>query len=282
MTPATAAAMRAALEARLVSQAAEARVEAGRLRRRLVFQRLLRRLSEDDRWVLKGGYLLEARLAGGARTTRDLDLASANAAALGPLRETLDEVLARDPDGDFLRFTVTGSAPLAADDAGLGGWRFSIDARLAGRTFDRVRLDVVGRVAETWGGTEIVGLAAPVTGLNLGEAQVVAVNVAQHAAEKFHALCRTYAGARPSTRVKDLVDIVLMIEAGMLPDPRLADRLRAVFAARDGRDPPHDLPEPPASWARDYAVLTADLGVGADTVSAAVALSSRIYADALA
>lgn len=282
MTPATATAMRAALETRLVNQAAAAGIEAGRLRRRLVFQRVLRRLSQDDRWVLKGGYLLEARLAGGARTTRDLDLASAHATELGELREALDDALARDPDGDFLRFTVTGSSPLAADQAGSGGWRFSIDARLAGRTFDRVRIDVVGRIAETSGGTEIVELAAPVTGLALGAAQVVAVDVAQHAAEKFHALCRTYAGDRPSTRVKDLVDVVLLTEAGLLPDPALADRLRSVFADRDGRDPPPRLPEPPTSWAGDYAVLIADLGVGTDTVDAAMTIASRVYADALA
>jgi hypothetical protein len=274
--------MRAALEARLVNQAAAAGVEAGRLRRRLVFQRVLRRLSGDDRWVLKGGYLLEARLAGGARTTRDLDLVTAHATELGQLLEALEGVLARDPDGDFFRFTVTSTSPLAADEAGFGGWRFSIDARLAGRAFDRVRIDVVGRIAETAGGTEIVEVAAPIIGMDLGSAHVVAVDVAQHAAEKLHALCRTYAGDRPSTRVKDLVDVVLLIEAGALPDPRLADRLRTVFAARDGRDPPPGLPEPPASWARDYAVLVADVGVGTETVDAAMALASRLYAEALA
>lgn len=273
--------MRAALETRLVNQAAEVGVEPGRLRRRLVFQRVLRRLSADDRWVLKGGYLLEARLAAGARTTRDLDLASEHAAELGHLREALEDALDRDPDGDFFRFTVTGSAPLADDQTGLGGRRFSIDARLAGRTFDRVRIDVVGRIAETSGATEIIEVAPPITGLDFGVAQVVAVDVAQHAAEKFHALCRTYAGNRPNTRVKDLVDVVLMVEAGLLPDPRLGDRLRQVFAARDARDPPAQLPEPPASWARDYAVLIADLGTAADSVQTALGLAFRVYADAL-
>lgn len=212
MSPATAAAMRAALEARLVNQAAQAGVEAGWLRRRLTSQRVLRRLPDDDRWALKGGYLLEARLAGGARTTRDLDLASAHAADLNHPRKALHDALTRDADGDFVRFTVTHSAPLAADETGLG---------------------------------------------------------------------RRYAGDQPSTRVKDLVDVVLLIEAELLPGTRLADRLCRGFARRDGRDPPAQLLKPPASWGRDYGVLVADRAVGSDNAHAAMALASLVYADAL-
>lgn len=282
MTPATAAAMRAALEARLVNQAAELGIEAGRLRRRLVFQRIARRLSDDDRWVLKGGYLLEARLAHRARTTRDLDLATALAADADPLREAFAAVLDRDPDTDFLRFSITGASALRPDGAGHGGRRFSVEVRMAGRIFDRVRVDVVARVGETSGGTELITLPAPVDGVDLGPANVLAVDVAQHAAEKFHAICRTYAGDRPSTRVKDLVDVVLLVEAGLLPDPRLPDRLRTVFAARDGQDPPLDLPEPPASWARDYEALITDVGAATATVEAAMAVATAVFRQALA
>lgn len=281
MSPATAAAMRAALETRLVNQAANQDLEAGRLRRRLVFQRIMRRLSDDDRWVLKGGYLLEARLQEKARSTRDLDLASSLAVELEPVRDVLEAALDRDPDGDFFRFAITGVTALRADDSGQGGWRFSVDARLAGRTFDRVRVDVVARVGETSGSTEPIELPVPVVGVDLGPARVLAVDVAQHAAEKFHAICRSYAGDRPSTRVKDLVDLVLLAEAGLLPDVRLGMRLRSVFADRDGRDPPPELPEPPASWARDYAALVGDLGVGTNTVATAMAVASTVYRQAL-
>ncbi len=90
MTPSSAAAMRAALEARLVNQAQSQGVDAGRLRRRLVFQRVLRRLAADDRWILKGGFLLEARLSDRARTTRDLDLASVHASDLDAVRDALE------------------------------------------------------------------------------------------------------------------------------------------------------------------------------------------------
>lgn len=282
MTPATAAAMRAALETRLVNQAADLGTEAGRLRRRLVFQRIMRRLSDDERWVLKGGYLLEARLEHRARTTRDLDLASALAIDVEPLRDALEAALDRDPDSDFFRFSITGASALRADDAGQGGWRFSVEARMAGRVFDRVRIDVVARVGETFGGTELINLPAPVNGVDLGSARVVAVDVAQHAAEKFHAICRSYSGNRPSTRVKDLVDVVLLVEAGLLPDPRLPERLRMLFMARDGKEPPTELPEPPASWARDYEALITEVGAATGSVAAAMSLATAVYRQALA
>jgi len=282
VTPATAAAMRAALEARIVSQAANGGLDAGRLRRRLVFQRVVRRLDGDDRWVLKGGYLLEARLAAGARTTRDLDLASGVANDLDGLRDAFDEALTRDPDGDFFRFTTTKNTRLDVDQAGQGGWRFSVQASMAGRIFDQVRVDIVERVTETDDGTEVIELASPITGVSFTPARVFAVDVAQHAAEKFHALCRIYSADRPNTRVKDLVDVVLLAEAGLLPDQRLGDRLRVVFASRDHLDPPPTLPTPPSSWERDYLSLVVELPVTTDSVGAAMEVAQQLYRQALA
>lgn len=273
--------MRAALESRIVGQARDMTIEPGRLRRRFVFQRVLRRLSEDPGWVLKGGYLLESRLAGGARTTRDLDLANAGSGEEAEFRRALERPLAPDPDGDFLEFAVARAIPLRTDLSGRGGWRFGLTATLAGRTFDRVRLDVAERVAEVAGGTEILEIASPVRGVGLAPARVTAVDVAQHAAEKFHALCRLYAGGRPSTRVKDLVDLVLLAEAGLLPDARLGTRLRSVFAVRDGTDPPKHLPDPPAAWDSDYPVMIAGLEVACANVASAMVTARQLYRDAL-
>jgi Nucleotidyl transferase AbiEii toxin, Type IV TA system len=46
------------------------------LQRRVAFERFLARLflTGDERWTLKGGYALEPRLGGRARTTLDIDL----------------------------------------------------------------------------------------------------------------------------------------------------------------------------------------------------------------
>lgn len=274
--------MRAALEARILGQATARGTDAGRLRRRLVFQRVLRRLADDDRWVLKGGYLLEARVLARARATRDLDLVSAEAGDVEQLRCALEDALACDPDGDFFRFGIRQARPLGGGADDQSGWRFSLVVLLNDRVFDTVRIDIVERVEETVGGTETVELPSPVAGVAFTSAHVLAVDVAQHAAEKFHALCRTYASDRPSTRVKDLVDIVLLVDVGLLPDARLGDRLRAVFSSRDSTDPPSGLPDPPVAWRIDYTALVAELDVSAREVALAMRVANEVYEQALA
>jgi hypothetical protein len=69
----TSAAFRTALEARLKA-AQHGGVGLARLRKRVVFERLLARLYAvaPDAWVLKGGFALELRLGAQARTTKDI------------------------------------------------------------------------------------------------------------------------------------------------------------------------------------------------------------------
>lgn len=76
MTYATAQALRMALEQRLLTRSQETGVSLDRLRRRVVFERVVARLqsAEPGRWVLKGGMALEVRLHDRARLTKDLDL----------------------------------------------------------------------------------------------------------------------------------------------------------------------------------------------------------------
>jgi hypothetical protein len=273
-------ALRSALEARILAHARAHALDPSQIRRRLVFQRVLSRLADDDSWVLKGGFLLEARLPNVARTTRDLDLVREGDSA--QIEEALIKALSATRGGDFFRFVITRSTPLSLDGSGLGGFRFGVDSTLDGRTFERIRIDVVERMAEVQGGTETVTIDSPITGVELGPAHVLAVDVAQHAAEKFHAMSRLYAGYRPSTRVKDLVDVVLLAEAGLLPHAHLLDRLLVVFQERDGMAPEHRLPTPPASWKDDYAAIAAPLLMSANTLSKAFAIADSIYSEALA
>jgi hypothetical protein len=63
--------------------------------------------------------------------------------------------------------------------------------------------------------------------------------------------------------VKDLVDLILLIEAGLLTPERLGARLHHVYAMRDKSLPPCELPPPPASWTRPYAAMATDLGLAA-------------------
>ena len=77
MRYASTTAFRAALESRLKAARTDA-VGISRLRKRVVFERLIARLNEiaPDAWVLKGGFALELRLGAQARTTKDVDVDS--------------------------------------------------------------------------------------------------------------------------------------------------------------------------------------------------------------
>jgi len=273
--------MRASLDARLTSAATELGIDPGPLRRRLVFQRILRRIGPVDSWVLKGGFLLETRLRQGFRSTRDLDLVTDLAHDLETLTRELERLMSADPDDDFFIFRITGTRPLADDTAGRRGWKISLDAMLDGRPFDRVRLDVMQRFEETSGGREMVAISPPIRGLGLAVADVQSVDLAQHAAEKLHALTKMYAGERVSTRVKDLVDLTLMLEAGFLPDSRLRQRLTAVFASRDGGLPPMGLPTPAARWSSDFTTLVTGTPAAGVTLEQAFAAVSEMYANAV-
>lgn len=72
----SAGAFRTALERRLQTLAEQGEIPLVRLRKLVVFDRLLARLLvvAPDRWVLKGAVALHFRVGPHFRTTRDLDL----------------------------------------------------------------------------------------------------------------------------------------------------------------------------------------------------------------
>jgi hypothetical protein len=104
---------------------------------------------------LSGFSTLEFRLQGRARATKDLDLAVTSSSADGPtVLELLIGWLSEDPDGHWFSFRVKEPAALAADGAGRGAWRFSVEAWLAGQVFTSIRwASSATRVARAFGGT---------------------------------------------------------------------------------------------------------------------------------
>src|SRR6185312_5741586 len=101
----TAIAFRRALEDRLLDRSRSTGLSLIRLRRMVVFERLLARLLvvAPDRWLLKGGLALDLRLGERARTTRDMDLSRHDdeAIATADLRQAQAV-----PFGDFFTFSV--------------------------------------------------------------------------------------------------------------------------------------------------------------------------------
>lgn len=260
---ATAGALRAALETRLLEQSGRDDGDLQRLRRQVAFDRLLARMfapahAARDGWVLKGGYALELRFRQ-ARTTKDLDLTvRVVAAGLGveqttvaSLRERLQTAAAvRLPD--FFTFVV-GEVMLTLDQAPEGGARFPVDARIDGRTFVKFHVDLGA-------GDEVLDPLDQVVGKDwLGFAGITpvvvpALSAEQHWAEKLHAYTRAREG-RTNTRVKDLIDLVLLIDRKTLDRDRVLFAVQATFDRRRTHDIPPELPAPPAAWEKSFAAL---------------------------
>lgn len=273
MTYESSAALRTALEARLGNRSRETGVDLERLRRRAAFERLLVRLElgAPNRWIVKGGMALEVRLGDRARSTRDLDLALREPSSNGDaVRELLIECLSVDREDDRFEFRVGEPTALSPSEAGRPGWRFSIDARLGGRTFASVRVEVVARAGEI-SKTQRVELPGVLEFAGLGRHKVEVVDPAQHFAEKVHAFTRSY-GNRPNTRVRDLPDIVLLIDDGLQPTAELFSIVSHLFAVRATHDLPDDLPDPPTFWQESYPTIAEELDVSAKTLEAAMAL----------
>ena len=243
------------------------------------------RASVSENWVLKGGFCLEVRLGTAARTTKDLDLALVTDEQVGSVLDVQDllfaEVSATTP-ADGFRFDVGLPAPISADELGNPGWRITIRSTVGGDHFESVKVDVVARPGEIAGGVETLVLKPLLPGVAGHDPVAVhAVDVHQHAAEKLHAYARVYARDRPSSRVKDFVDLVLLTEAGVLSREPLSTRLRQVYAVRDASTPPPDLPPPPASWTAPYATMAAELGLTASTAEQGWATVAAEYRLAL-
>lgn len=276
------AALRQALLKRLANQAADLGLPSERLQRRATFERLLVRLehARPGRFVLKGGMALDVRLGARARRTRDLDLVVRDEIADGTaLREIVIECLLDDPDGDGFEFLVGAPREIRADEAGRPGWGLPVDARLAGTTFARVKVEIVDRADEITG-VQRIGLPGVLAFAGMPVADVEAVDFAQHFAEKLHAYTRRY-GDRENSRAKDLVDMAILIEERVDPGAALA-AARHVFAVRELHVLPSELPDPPAFWREDYARLVQDLDVAARTVDDAMTVVRAFWAQALA
>ncbi|MGP3958511.1 nucleotidyl transferase AbiEii/AbiGii toxin family protein [Nonomuraea sp. 3N208] len=231
----------------------------------------------EDRWVLKGGTSLEFRLDGRARATKDLDLALRDGPCDGAgLREELIDTLANDVDQDGFVFSVGRPAALDADAAGRPGWRFSVDSALAGKTFAQIRLDIVLRDEEL-ASTERILLPGVLAFANVPARLMESVDRRQHFAEKLHALTRDY-GSRPNTRIKDLVDLILLIEDGLLADSGLLLVMRHVFAVRATHSVPGGIPDPPPVWESDYPRLAEGVTYASPDLSSALDLLRAFWA----
>ena len=276
-TYATAGAFRRALEERLKRASLTEQIDPNRLRRQVSFDRLLPRLFREDPapWVLKGGYALELRFKA-ARSTVDIDLTVQRVAASagGDENQVVRQMLqsaAAVALGDWFEFTI-GPPVMDLTAAPYGGARYPVEARMDERIFARFHLDagvgdVVMRPLETivcrdW--LEFAGIES---------SRVLMIAREQQFAEKIHAY--TLPRNAANSRVKDLVDLALLIGSGGLDKQRILDALRLTFERRGTHDLASLLP-PPADWQIPFQALAEECGLPTDVAAVFAAVQEFV------
>lgn len=258
-------AFRQALQARLRSVAAERDLSVQDVQIKFLIERLLARLFhlDDPPWVLKGGFAMELRYRPHARTTKDVDLTIRTtderelAERLAAIREQLQEAAELDLS-DHLEFRIA-SATKQLPGAPQGGASFPVDALLVGKTYGRFHIDVgfgdpVQGEPDVLTGDDMLAFAG------IGPARALAVPKAQQFTEKLHAYTYVW-DDRENTRVKDLVDMVMLIQRGELDVEQVRSAVDETFARRNTHNLPDQLKQPPAAWAAEFPAMAKQAGL---------------------
>lgn len=220
------------------------------------FDRFLSRVfadGEQSEWLLKGGMSMLARVPR-SRTTKDVDLAAQQAGDLAEAERSLSALVAAGL-GDHLTFRLIRSerTGLGDNQPGVATRRFvyvCLDIH-TDRQIDTMTVDVVVGPAPV-GRPEVI---EPANRLHLHRPLVTypyrLYPIADQIADK---VCATmdanYPGGRRSSRVKDLVDLVVLAHTQTVD----LHELRRAIAAKQvlGGIEPFEHFEIPADWSRTY------------------------------
>ncbi len=177
-----------------------------------------------------------------------------------PILDSLQEVVAVDLR-DFFVYRV-GKATADLDGAPYGGARYPLVSILGSSPFARFHVDIgvgdpVLHSPETircrnW--LEFAGIPA---------AEVPVISAEQHFAEKMHAYTLPRL-ASPNSRVRDLVDLLLLVEAGSLSTERINEAIERTFDRRATHPVPIALKAPARDWEKPFASLAAECDIDAD------------------
>jgi len=175
------------------------------LQRQMAYDRLLERLyTVDDGWVVKGATALLARGIG-VRATIDIDIYRERSGeqAVAEFREAASRDI-----GDWFTFEL-GPGRAVASDAAV---RFPVTAYVGTATWAAFHVDLVGSDLRMTGHPEHVAPLARVSMPDIEQHGYRAYPLVDHIADKITATVQRYGKqARPSTRFKDLVDLVAIV-----------------------------------------------------------------------
>ncbi len=222
---ATPAAFRRVLTDRLKAAAKEGRWTLQQLQRQVGYDRLLARLYLiDDGWIVKGATALLARDIG-VRGSLDVDLYREVA------REIADEEVRRAAAtdlGDWFRFEIGGGI-----DIGNHSVRLPVNATIGATTWVEFHVDLVGSDLRMTGQPEDVPPLARGVIPEVEQRGYRAYPLVDHVADKIAATYERHGEERrPSTRYRDLVDLVAIVTGASVEAAAQCVALRSEFERR--------------------------------------------------
>jgi Nucleotidyl transferase AbiEii toxin, Type IV TA system len=241
------AAFRRALTDKLKMVAQDSKWTVTQLQRQIAYDRLLERLyAVDEGWVLKGATALLARDLG-VRASIDIDVF--RAVALEVAERELREAAALDL-GDW--FVFEAGPPQASGD-GTSGVRVPIRALIGPTDWARFHVDLVGNEVTMTGAPEQMPALARVTMPDVEQHGYRVYPLVDHVADKIAATFDRYGKARaPSTRYKDLVDLVAIASAASVEAEAQIAALRSEAERRSIELPPVFAIPDREAWKRGY------------------------------
>lgn len=197
-----------------------------------------------------------------ARATKDIDLNLRFATkqqddSAEEIRDKLVRDLSYDLQDNF-GFLV-GAPTMDLEAAPYGGARYPIESIVDEKTFVKFSLDVAigdhsDEALEQIEGRDWLQFAG------IRRPTFLAIRKEQQFAEKIHAYTRPRQGIQNS-RVKDLVDLVLLIESNSLHGEKVQRAIQSTFYRRKSHDMPDALPLPPPNWEVRFKKLSAECSI---------------------
>lgn len=212
---------------------------------RYALERLLYRMSRSahaDNFLLKGALLFTLWYDLPHRPTRDVDLLGFGASDLASLVQTFREIASIEADDGIVFDPATVTAQEIRKDAGYAGARIVFTAELA-RAKCKVQVDIGFGDAVTPGP---VHASYPVLIADLPAPQLRTYPVYSVIAEKLHAIALL---GMSNTRMKDYLDLWVMLDRENLDPALLATAIAATFSRR-GMDVPA---KPPIGLTDEFA-----------------------------
>jgi len=254
---------RKSLESRLKNIANKNNLDLQRTRRKLAFERLLARIFHHDsnNFVLKGGYAMELRFSS-SRATKDIDLTCLH--RIHDFNLSMEEIiieelrqLAKIDLNDFFTFEIS-NAKIELENAPYGGARYSVASYIDKRLFVGFQLDVGADVIvdeiENINGSDWLKYC----GINTPKIKMISVE--QQFAEKLHAYSLPRK-ERLNSRVKDLIDMILLIKFRQINLSNFLLVIQKVFKTRKTHKLPLILESPPLEWTSLFNTLAAECDI---------------------